>query len=806
MLTAPVAASLPGSYDTEKSSEKNFSVFLNIGDITLQEALPEKNVRSESEKKISSALRMETTAPRLAASPHFKELESSVRIKNVPVTYGSTGSQTTSLNLPSGKLAYVYVYVKPGYSTHIIDSSVYEVENRDENYHIAVAWVDVEALETLAALEGVRTIREVIPPVVNTGSVTTAGDTIHKTTNVRLPPFNARGAGMKIGIISDGVDTLASAVASGDLPSDVTVLSNTRGGDEGTAMLEIVHDMAPDAKLYFHDMGANMLAFNAGIDALIANGCTVICDDIGWFGSPSFEDGIVASHIKTRLTANNLVYISSAGNAAQKHYQGSFYKAGTTNWTDFSQGTNPTATSLYVNLSTGSEVNIVLHWNDQWGHSGNDYDLYLHNMNGSIITYSDDAQSGSGDPLEFITYNHTGPMMDAKINVLNYRNLAQTKNLELFIFTRSARVYLNNINSADSIYGHQAVPDVITVAAVPATSPSTIEAFSSRGPVTISYPTPETRQKPDISGVDGVAVTGAGGFSNPFYGTSAAAPHIAAIVAQYWGAHPTMTPSQVRAALYANADDLGSAGKDTIFGSGLANALKMADAVSSDSSPVVGNWNSDLSADAGIFRPSTGYWFFDNNLDGTAEKSFRYGGSTDRIIVGKWQGTNDGIAIFRPSTGYWYFDYNLDGTVDKSLRYGGSSDQIIKGNWQGTNDGIAIFRPSTGYWYFDYNLDGVVNKSFRYGGSTDRIIVGKWQGANDGIAIFRPSTGYWYFDYNLDGVVNQSFRYGGSSDTIIKGDWNGDGTEGIGIFRPSTGYWYLDYNLDGVVDKSFRMT
>ena len=222
---------------------------------------------------------------------------------------------------------------------------------------------------------------------------------------------------------------------------------------------------------------------------------------------------------------------------------------------------------------------------------------------------------------------------------------------------------------------------------------------------------------------------------------------------------------------------------------------------------IQGDWNGDGKDGIAIFRPSTGYWYFDYNLDGIVDKSFRYGGSTDRIIVGKWNSTlQDGIAIFRPSTGYWYFDYNLDGIVDKSFRYGGSTDQIIQGDWNGDGkDGIAIFRPSTGYWYFDYNLDGTVDKSFRYGGSTDRIIVGKWNSTlQDGIAIFRPSTGYWYFDYNLDGIVDKSFRYGGSTDQIITGDWNGDGKDGIAIFRPSTGYWYFDYNLDGTVDKSFR--
>jgi hypothetical protein len=130
----------------------------------------------------------------------------------------------------------------------------------------------------------------------------------------------------------------------------------------------------------------------------------------------------------------------------------------------------------------------------------------------------------------------------------------------------------------------------------------------------------------------------------------------------------------------------------------------------------------------GIFRPASGYWYFDYNLDGIVDKSFRYGGSTDRIITGDWDGDGkDGIAIFRPSSGFWYFDYNLDGIVDKSFRYGGVGDQIAKGDWNGDgSDGIAIFRPSTGYWYFDYNLDGIVDKSFRYGGSTDQILGGKW--------------------------------------------------------------------------------
>ena len=84
-----------------------------------------------------------------------------------------------------------------------------------------------------------------------------------------------------------------------------------------------------------------------------------------------------------------------------------------------------------------------------------------------------------------------------------------------------------------SVFGHKAVPGVIAVGAIDAgdAGHDDIEAFSSQGPSEVYFPSFESRLKPDITGIDGVAVTGAGGFPNPFFGTSAAAPHIAAIAA-----------------------------------------------------------------------------------------------------------------------------------------------------------------------------------------------------------------------------------------------------------------------------------
>jgi len=75
----------------------------------------------------------------------------------------SNGLQSASDTLLTKNLVYVYIWVKPGYSTHIIDSFVSEVPNRDEDNHLAVAWTDVQNLDTLASVAGVRAIQEVIP-------------------------------------------------------------------------------------------------------------------------------------------------------------------------------------------------------------------------------------------------------------------------------------------------------------------------------------------------------------------------------------------------------------------------------------------------------------------------------------------------------------------------------------------------------------------------------------------------------------------------------------------------------------------
>jgi len=472
---------------------------------------------------------------------------------------------------------YAYIYFNDETQVNAANNLVTEITDVDEKNKMIVAWVEVDRLSEITSLNEVRSVRSVIPPVLNTGSVTTQGDAIHRTSDVRSI-FNKNGTGIKIGVISDGVQNRSSAQATGDLPPDnngLTVLS-AGTGDEGTAMLEIIHDMVPGAQLYFHTYGANTTQFNTAIDNLVTAGCNIICDDVGWITQPFFEDGTVASHVKSVLASNNIIYVSSAGNAGYTHYQGNFVPlVSFPTRHDFSS-INSSTPYLYIELSPQENVIVILQWNDKFGSSANDYDLELRlQSNGSLIQQSVLPQNGTQDPLEYINYTNPSNTETRiyQIRVINYQGLAAIRNLEVYFYPGGGTYYTNNIITQDAIFGHPAVDDVVAVGAVRQATPTLIESFSSQGPSTIAFPTSEIRQKPNIVGVDFVSVTGAGGFPTSFGGTSAAAPHIVSILAQAWSHDLIQTASQVRQLLYDWTVDLGATGYDNIYGFGRGDAL-----------------------------------------------------------------------------------------------------------------------------------------------------------------------------------------------------------------------------------------
>src|SRR6185295_18726550 len=117
-----------------------------------------------------------------------------------------------------------------------------------------------------------------------------------------------------------------SSQSTGDLGAVTILPGQGGGGDEGTAMLEIIHDLAPGAQLFFATAGGGLANFAQNIRDLRAAGCDIIVDDVGYFVESPFQDGqapsvisptnggVVAQAVKDVATSGAL-YFSSAGNS-----------------------------------------------------------------------------------------------------------------------------------------------------------------------------------------------------------------------------------------------------------------------------------------------------------------------------------------------------------------------------------------------------------------------------------------------------------------------------------------------------------
>jgi hypothetical protein len=453
---------------------------------------------------------------------------------------------------PSSR-SYVYVQLAPRVPTTLLDAVLSGIVDRDEKNGLVTARVTVTELAALAHLKGVRQVREVDRPLVASGKAMTEGDTVIRSDVLRAEGLT--GAGVRIGVISDGVSGVSAAQASGDL-GNVGVLADDQGGNEGTAMLEIVHDIAPGAELYFHDHGDSVLGFNRAVDALVAAGCTVIVDDVAWPREPFFEDGVIATHLASTLATQRLVYVTATGNYARQHFQGPFVDDGE-GFQDFS-GVGSDSPFLYADVPSGESVRVVMQWDERFGSSGDDFDLYLSDAReGDVLRASTNRQTGSSDPLESLTWTNTGPDRTVAIVALNHGGAGGPRTLEVYAYpSPGAEIRSENLVASDAIYGHQAVPGVVSVGAVPVSSPGTIEAFSSNGPVTHLFPSRAVIQKPDICAPDRVAVIGA-------------------LSALIWSARPALSPAAVRAALFSSAVDLGAVGRDDVYGWGRADGVAM---------------------------------------------------------------------------------------------------------------------------------------------------------------------------------------------------------------------------------------
>ena len=84
-------------------------------------------------------------------------------------------------------------------------------------------------------------------------------------------------------------------------------------------MMQVVHDVAPGAKLAFHTAAITEADFATGIQDLAAAGAQVIADDVSYFDEPFFQDGLVAQAVNA-VNAAGVAYFSAAGNSGSNGY------------------------------------------------------------------------------------------------------------------------------------------------------------------------------------------------------------------------------------------------------------------------------------------------------------------------------------------------------------------------------------------------------------------------------------------------------------------------------------------------------
>lgn len=417
------------------------------------------------------------------------------------------------------------------------------------------AQVPLAGLTSLAEVNGVGYVR--LPYVARPASVYSEGVSLIGASEYQRAGL--QGAGVKVAIIDLGFDGLARAFVSGDIPANVVQLDFTNSGiggiAHGTAVAEIVHDVAPGAQLYLMKV-ANEVQLGQAVEEALRQGVRIINHSVVWYNT-EFGDGTGGvSQIAAQAVNRGVVWVNSAGNTALLHWKGAFRDQDDDSWAEFDFTGGET---LSLQAEAGQLIEVFLNW-DAWPQTAVDYDLFLTfdaNGNGEvdageIFASSVDPQRGLDPPLEqaSIFAAATGRYL---ISVL-YKGAQTPPPLEIF----SAQHTLQTPVRQGSVLAPATAANVLAIGAIEQSlwGLGRIQPFSAQGP------TSDGQIKPDLVAPDEVSNFTASqfpkqfGVQNRFSGTSAAAPHVAGALALLMGETPGMTGNQAFLEVTRNALNL----------------------------------------------------------------------------------------------------------------------------------------------------------------------------------------------------------------------------------------------------------
>jgi len=499
------------------------------------------------------------------------------------------------------------------------------------------ARVGANQLRAIAALPGVQSVR---PAMARTraGLVKTQGDRAQGS-SVARDTYGVSGRGVLVGILSDSFGCLkgpifpgqkftntAQDIANGDLPSSVKILNDEScagSNDEGRAIGQIVHDVAPGASVAFHTAYNSEADFAQGIIDLANAGADIIDDDVIYFDEPMFQDGILAQAVDA-VHKRGVAYFSSSGNDARQSYESAWRRSGSMGLSgvrhNFGTAQNPDPMQTITVTDQAFEL-LVLNWDEPFKSAGpkgsrSDVDLIFYRMNGQpippcndnlkpvVCQYAGASPNIGGDALEeAVISNTSGADVQVQVSIELYKGPAPTYLKYVYFALGGGTIFIDEHDTlSGASYGHAMAQGAMSVGAAPwyntaawntpfwsDCKPACLEYFSSAA----GYPmffntagnrlaTPQTRQKPQVTGPDGgntsffysIYTATVPGSTEPdrfpnFFGTSASAPHVAAVAAlmmdkQARANKPPMTPDKIYGILEDTARDMKLAAARTI--------------------------------------------------------------------------------------------------------------------------------------------------------------------------------------------------------------------------------------------------
>jgi hypothetical protein len=494
----------------------------------------------------------------------------------------------------------VTAYVTPQKLAEVANTA--PVKSAREALAPAIGHVDLEALKAqLAKVVGPQT-----PAVCPGGNAVTEG-VQQMGVDVARDTYGVDGSGVMVGALSDSFDVDPAAptraitdVLSGDLPGPgnpcgytepVTLVKDGLVGyDEGRAMLQIVHDIAPNARLAFATATGGMFDYADQIRALRTAGADIIVDDVAYPDEPAFQDGPIAVAIADVVKDGALYFTASGNNWRYIEVEGemkgiSAYEApafrpmacptvivGTGSLTlpgechDFDPLDASDNTSGYTILPY-SYVRVMLHWTEPWFGVQTDFNIYAVGDDGAILAASEnDNIDSTQQPFEMLTVVNMSPTDLLNFSIVIDR-VAGTANprVKLALSTGAGVIQDAEYYHVDpddgavdnypqdifgqTLTGHAGANEALSISAVPHDDPDTVELFPAQGfplyyfgpVITYTMPAPplqvpETRQRPVVAATNNGVTTFFGRFHTDegvwrFRGTSAAAPHAAGVAA-----------------------------------------------------------------------------------------------------------------------------------------------------------------------------------------------------------------------------------------------------------------------------------